>query len=169
MGENKSINTGRVTVVVAICLVVAMGLPAIALAVGQGASSPEKAVAEFYLSLEEGNWDGYLSSILPDNVRSMTQEDVIREKESFESSDFTYEDLEFKTVRNPENEDKAEVELTAGKIAGTNPMTGEEETTTIKEIKEEYDITPKLETARYKGSWYVDVPLAAADQPQQQY
>jgi len=130
---------------------------------GCGAKTPEAAVGDFYAAIEEHNWNAYLSSILPENVRRMTEEDVQYEKERFEEGDFLYEDLELKTVPSEENENEAEVELTSGKITGTNPMSGKRETTTIAEIKEQYDITPKFNTRKYKGHWYVDVPLASAD------
>jgi hypothetical protein len=130
---------------------------------GCGANTPEEAVQDFFTAIEEHNWNAYLSSVLPENVRRMTEEDIKYEKERLEEVDFVYEDLEFKTVYNEENENEAEVELISGKITGTNPMSGERETITVAEIKEQSDNTPKFDTIKYKGQWYVVVPLASAD------
>ncbi len=161
MGRNPVLKKRTVRAVSAIVLLMFLTVPLAAS--GCGSQTPEAAVADFYNAIEEHNWNAYLSSVLPENVRRMTEEDVQYEKERFEEGDFVYEDLEFKTVYNEENENEAEVELTGGKIIGTNPVSGERETTTIAEIKEQYDITPKFNTSRYKGHWYVVVPMASAD------
>jgi len=161
LGRNPVLEKKTVRVVSAIVLLMFLAVPLATS--GCGAKTPEAAVQDFYTAIEQHNWNAYLSTILPENVRRMTEEDVKYEKERFEEGDFTYEDLEFKTVYNEENENEAEVELISGKITGTNPMSGERETTTIAEIKEEYDITPKFTTKKYKGHWYVVVPLASAD------
>ena len=161
MGRNPVLKKGTARVASAIVLLMFLAVPLAAS--GCGSQTPEAAVQDFYNAIEERNWNAYLSTILPENVRRMTEEDVKHEKERFEEGDFVYEDLEFKTVYNEENENEAEVELTSGKIIGTNPMSGERETTTIAEIKEQYDITPMFNTRKYKGHWYVDVPLASAD------
>ena len=161
MGRNPLLKKMTVRVVSAIVLLMLLAVPLAAS--GCGSKTPEAAVEEFYTDIEEHNWNAYLSTILPENVRRMTEEDNKYEKERFEEGDFVYEDLEFKTVYNEENENEAEVELTSGKITGTNPMSGEKETTTIAEIKEQYEITPTFNIKKYKGQWYVDVPLASAD------
>ena len=161
MGRNSVLKKKTVRAVSAIVLLMFLAVPLAAS--GCGAETPEAAVRDFYIAIEERNWNAYLSSILPENVRRMTEEDVQYEKERFEEGDFVYEDLELKTAFNEENDNEAEVELTSGKITGTNPMSGERETTTIAEIKEQYDITPKFNTRKHKGHWYVDVPLASAD------
>lgn len=130
---------------------------------GCGPSTPEAAVQDFYKAIDDGNWDAYLGSVLPENIRRMTEEDARNEKERFLAGDSTFEELKFKTVYDKKDKNKAEVELTEGKITGTNPMTGEKETTTIAEIKEQYEITPSLGVQKYKGRWYVVVPMASAD------
>ena len=161
MGRNPVLKKRTVRAVSAIVLLMFLAVPLAAS--GCGSQTPEAAVGDFYDAIEEHNWNSYLSTILPENVRRMTEEDVQNEKERFDEGDFVYDDLEFKTVYNEENENEAEVELVSGKIIGTNPVSGERETTTIAEIKEQYDITPKFNTRKYKGHWYVDVPLASAD------
>jgi hypothetical protein len=128
-----------------------------------GASSPEQAVNDFYEAIEAGDWNAYLNTVLPDNVRRMTQSDADDAKKQFEEADYKYSGLKYKTVYDSKNKEKADVELTAGKITGTNPSTSQKETTTIEEIKKTYDITPSITVQKYKGSWYVDVPMAAAD------
>lgn len=133
-----------------------------------GASSPEQAVRNFYDAIEARDWNAYLSSIYPENVRRMTQADMNDEEKKFKEADFKYSGLKFKTVYDKKNKSKAEVELTDGKITGTNPMTNEKETTTIAEIKKNYGITPTINTRKYKGQWYVDVPMASADREQEQ-
>lgn len=133
-----------------------------------GASSPEQAVENFYDAIEARDWNAYLSSIYPENVRRMTQTDMNDEEKKFKEADFEYSGLKFKTVYDKKNESKAEVELTDGKITGTNPTTNEKETTTIAEIKKNYGITPTINTREYKGQWYVDVPMASADREQEQ-
>lgn len=138
------------------------------LAAGCGASTPEAAVEEFYGAIESRDWNAYLNSVLPENVRRMTQSDSIEEKQRFEEADYKYTGLKFKATYDKKNKDRAEVELTDGKISGTNPMTNETETTTIKEIKETYDITPSISVQKFKGSWYVVVPMASEDKQQQQ-
>ena len=135
---------------------------------GCGASSPEEAVSNFYKAIEDQDWNAYLSSVYPENVRRMTETDTSEQEEQFNETSYKYTGLKFKTTYDKKDKSKASVELTEGKITGTNPMTNEEETTTIAEIKENYGITPTIETRKYKGQWYVDVPMASVDREQQQ-
>ncbi len=133
-----------------------------------GASSPEQAVNDFYEAIEAGDWNAYLDTVLPDNVRRMTPSDEQEQKKQFEEADFKYSGLKYKTVYDEKDKETAEVQLTAGEITGTNPSTNQKETTTIEEIKKSYDITPSITARKYKGSWYVDVPMASADRQTQQ-
>lgn len=133
-----------------------------------GASMPQQAVNDFYKAIEARNWNAYLNSILPDNVRRMTQSDSNAAKKQFDEADFKYTGLKYKTVYDKKDKDMAQVELTAGEITGTNPATGKKEVTTIEEIKKSYDITPTIGVQKHKGSWYVDVPMASADKQTQQ-
>jgi len=128
-----------------------------------GASTPQQAVENFYKAVQDRNWNAYLSSILPDNVRRMTESDLQDTKKQFESSDYEYKDLKYKTIPDPKDKNKAKVELLSGTIIGTNPATNQKESTTIAEIKKNYNITPTLDVEKYKGNWYVNVPMASAD------
>jgi uncharacterized protein YchJ len=134
-----------------VVLIIALTVPFFA--TGCGAESPDAAVREFYKAIETHNWNAYLASVL--------------QKKKFLENDFKYIGLKLKTTFNKSDKDKAEVELTAGVIKGKNPTTGKEESTTIAEIKKTYGITPTINTEKYKGTWYVDVPLASADRPTQ--
>ncbi len=160
MGKQWAINPGtRVTIVIALAL--ALLVPA--LTAGCGASTPQQAVDNFYKSIQARNWNDYLGTILPDNVRRMTQTDVQDEKKKFEQQNYAYEGLKYKATYDKKNKNKADVELTAGKISGTDPTTNQKQSTTIEEIKKSYNITPSIAAVKYKGSWYVDVPMASAD------
>lgn len=153
----------------ALVLVLAAAMAVSIAAAGCGASTPQDAVSNFYKAIEARNWNAYLGSILPDNVRRMTESDTLEAKKQFKEADFKYTGLKFKTSYDKKDKDKADVELTAGTITGTNPATKKKESTTIAEIKKSYDVTPTIQVQRYKGKWYVDVPMASADkQPQQQ-
>lgn len=145
-------------------LVVALALPM--LLAGCGAQTPQQAVRDFYDARANGDWNAYLGTILPDRVRRMTPEDVSMQKESFEGGDFKYTDMKLEVVE--KGNDKAEVQLVGGKITSKNPMTNQEETWTIEEIKEMYNETPSLDTVKYKGRWYVDIPMSAEDQEKAQ-
>lgn len=160
MGKQWTINPRtRLTIVVALAL--ALLVPA--LTAGCGASTPQQAVDNFYKSIQARNWNAYIESVLPNNVRRMTQTDVQDEKKKFEQQNYTYEGLKYKTSYNKKDKNKAEVELTSGKISGTDPTTNQKQSTTIEEIKKSYNITPTISAVKYKGSWYVDVPMASAD------
>ncbi|MHB8895983.1 MAG: nuclear transport factor 2 family protein [Candidatus Geothermincolia bacterium] len=148
-------------------VVLALALSVPLLAAGCGAQTPEQAVRGFYKAIETHNWNAYLSSVLPDNVRRMTEVDMRKQKKEFLATDFTYKGLKLKTNYDPKNKNKADVELQAGVISGKNPTTGKTERTTIAEIKKNYGVTPAIGTQKFKGTWYVDVPLAAVDQPTQ--
>lgn len=155
--------TARIATV--LVLVSTMGLAT--LIAGCGAQSPEQAVREFYDAIESHNWNAYLGAVLPENVRRMTEVDMQKQKKEFNSTDFSYKGLVLKTEYDKKNKDKAEVKLEGGVISGKNPSTGKTERTTIAEIKKDYGVTPSIATENYKGRWYVDVPLAAADRPTQ--
>ena len=153
---------GRLALVLAVAMAVSIA------AAGCGAATPQDAVSNFYKAIEARNWNAYLGSILPDNVRRMTSDDALEAKKQFKAADFKYTGLKFKTIYNKKDKDKADVELTAGTITGTNPATKKKESTTIAEIKKSYNVTPAIQVRKYKGKWYVDVPMASADkQPQQ--
>jgi len=148
-------------------IVLVLGLTIILVA-GCGASTPQQAVNNFYKAIEAHNWNTYLDSVLPNNVRRMTESDITSQKKKFKEVDYKYSGLQYKTVIDKKDPNTAEVELTSGTITGTNPSTGQKESTTIAEIKKSYGITPTVKVQKYKGSWYVNTPLASADVPAQQ-
>lgn len=148
-----------------VVLVLAIAVPLFA--TGCGAQTPDTAVRDFYRAIETHNWNAYLNSVLPDNVRRMTSTDMADQKKKFLANDFKYLGLKLKTTFDKNDKNKADVELTAGVVKGKNPTTGKEESTSIAEIKKTYGITPTLTTEKYKGTWYVNVPLASADRPAQ--
>jgi hypothetical protein len=162
----KSSLSTKTGLAVLLLLVIAIVLP-IAAGCG-GASSPEQAVNDFYEAIEAGDWNAYLNAVLPDNVRRMTSSDEQEQKKQFEEADFEYSGLKYKTIYDKKDKDTAQVQLVAGEITGTNPSTNQKETTTIEEIKKSYDITPSITVKKFKGSWYVDVPMASADRQTQQ-
>jgi len=143
--------------------VLALALAVPLLSAGCGVQTPNQAVRDFYNAIETHNWNAYLNSVLPDSVRRMTQVDVIKQKKEFLATDFTYKGLKLNTVYDRKDKNMADVELQAGIISGKNPTTGKTERTTVAEIKKNYGVTPSLATQKYKGSWYVDVPLATVD------
>ncbi len=135
---------------------------------GCGPQTPEAAVRSFYTAIQNRDWDGYLSAILPSNVRRATDADLASQKKKFMANDYKYLGLKLKTTPDKKDPNKAAVELTSGVVRGKNPQTGQVESTTIAQIKKQYGVTPTLSTEKYKGCWYIDVPIAAADQPTQQ-
>lgn len=143
-------------------LSLALAMPFFAAGCG-GASTPKQAVRDFYKAVEDGDWNAYLRTILPENVRRMTESDFQGTKEQFQESDYQYKNLSFKTILDKQHKDRAKVELTSGTIVGTNPMTNKKESTTIEEIKKSYDITPSINVKKFKGGWYVDIPMASAE------
>jgi len=135
---------------------------------GCGPQTPDAAVQNFYKVIQNHDWNGYLSSILPSNVRRATDADLVSQKKTFMGNDYKYTALKLKTVPDKKDPSKASVQLTSGVVTGKNPQTGQTESTTIAQIKKQYGVTPTLQALKYKGRWYVDVPLATADQPVQQ-
>ena len=148
---------------IATVLAVALTLGLSMFAAGCGAQSPEQAVRDFYKAIETHDWNAYLGSVLPDNVRRMTEVDAQKQKKEFKSSDYSYKGLKLKTEYDRKDKDKADVKLMAGLVSGKNPSTGKIERTTIAKIKKDYGFTPSIETRRSKGRWYVVVPLASVD------
>jgi hypothetical protein len=135
---------------------------------GCGPQTPDAAVRSFYSSIQKHDWNAYLSAVLPENVRRMTEADSKAQKKDFLSSDFLYKDLKLKPVYSNKDKNKADVQLEAGTIVGKDPTTGKTQQTTIAEIKKTYGVTPAIATQKYKGRWYVDVPLSAVDKAKAQ-
>ncbi len=145
-------------------VILALSIASLTMAAGCGPQTPEKAVRDFYKSIEKHDWNAYLNSVLPARVRRMTESDIMEQKKEFLDSDYKYTGLKLKADYKGKDKNRADVELQAGLISGKNPSTGKTERTTIAKIKKEYDVTPTIATRKYKGRWYVDIPLATADQ-----
>lgn len=141
----------------------AIALAAPFFAAGCGAQTPEAAVGNFFTAMETNSWNDYLNSILPDNVRRATSEELREQENSFDETNLQYVNIKYKVNKDRRNPDKATVELVSGRVRVKNPQTGKFETTSIAEIKKQYGSNPSINTVLYKGSWFVDVPLAAAD------
>jgi hypothetical protein len=148
-------------------VVVALALAVPLLVAGCGPQTPDQAVRNFYKAIQNHDWNAYLSTVLPDRVRRMTEADVRTQKKQFLATDFTYKGLVLKPVYDKTDKNKAEVALEAGVVTGKNASTGKVERTTIAEIKKTYGQTPSIATQKDKGRWYVDVPLATVDKPTQ--
>lgn len=155
--------TARIATITVLALALALPM----FTAGCGSQTPEQSVRDFYKAIETHNWNAYLGAVLPDNVRRMTEVDMQKQKKEFLATDFTYKGLVLKTKYDRKNKNKAEVQLEAGVISGKNPTTGKTERTTIAQIKKDYGVTPGIDTQKFKGTWYVDVPLAEADRPTQ--
>ena len=149
-----------------VMLMVVVAVPV--LLAGCGPQTPAAAVTDFYNSIQKSDWNAYLSTVLPESVRRMTDTDLADQKKKFLAGGYKYVGLRLKTIPDKKDPNKAAVEITSGVVKGKNPTTGQEESTTIASIKKQYGITPTLNTEKYKGRWYVNVPLATVDQPVQQ-
>jgi len=151
---------------IAIAVVLTLALALSLLAAGCGAQTPESAVRNFFAAIENHNWNGYLSAILPNNVRRMTDTDTREQKKGFLGNSFKYGGLKLNAKYDKKNKNKADVELTSGSFKVKNSQTGKEETTNVSKIKKQMGRAPALKTVKFKGCWYVDIPLAAKDTQQ---
>ena len=75
--------------------------------------------------------------------------------------------LLFKTIPDNSNPNKATVEIVSGVLVVKDPSTGQTQRITIADYKKQVGKYPTYDAVKYKGKWYVDVPLASADRPQQ--
>jgi hypothetical protein len=162
----RGIHKNRATLAIAAVLVVALAVPL--LASGCGAATPQDATSSFINAINSRDYNAYLNSVLPENVMRMTEADKSETKKQFEASDTKYNNIKFKTIPDKSDKNMATVELTSGTITGTNPQTKKKESTTIEDINKTYKQTLSLKVRKYKGKWYVDVPVASADQQTQQ-
>jgi len=146
---------------------------------GCGSGSPLEATKSLLRSFSKGDWEGFMKAILPDRVRSMTQEDINSWKGALESIDFDVGQLKFEVK--PEGENSAIVEIVGGNIkfkkakpgGGTLDVTKMTMTYVdpgtkklqVEQIKGEDAESVRQNILRYrtkkfKGRWYVDFPLA---------
>ncbi len=154
----------RLCVMIAILLAVVLPV----FAVGCGASTQQAAVGNYYKAITGHNWNAYLNSVLPENVRRMTSSDLQSAKKSFNENEVKYTGQKFKTIPDKSDKNKAAVEMTSGKVSYKDPNTGEKKSMTVEEIKRTYNVNATDKVVKYKGAWYVDVPMASVDMPTQQ-
>lgn len=144
--------TARIAVSMAIVVCVAVPV----LAAGCAPNSPEDAVQRFLNSIQKRDWNGYLSSVLPDNVRAMSELEMSSQREQFGKNTEEFQGLKLEVKKNKKNPDTANVVITGGSVVRKDPMTGKKEKTKFTDFPEEVRTLP---AKKYKGYWYVDVPL----------
>jgi hypothetical protein len=132
-------------------------------AAGCGPRTPEAAVSSFFNAIQDQNWNAYLDSILPDDVRSMSQTEQATTKEDFGKTVTTFKDLKYKTEVNDKDKNKATVSVVSGRISAKDPSTGQSQTTTVDEIKKTYGKAPTYQTEKFKGRWYVDLEMESLE------
>ncbi|MFH1151186.1 MAG: hypothetical protein V1748_12005 [Actinomycetota bacterium] len=128
-------------------------------AAGCGPQSPQAAVQDFFGAIQDQNWNAYLGSILPDDARSMSQEDQATMKADFEKTKTSFKDVKYKTEYDKKDKDKATVSVVSGSITAKDEATGETQKTTVDELKKTYGKVPTYNTENFKGRWYVDLDL----------
>lgn len=93
---------------------------------GCGASTPEAAVKDMFSAVAANNWNAFLSSIYPENVRMMSDEDVQIWRDEIktigESVEVVPEHIKVEVDRL--SEDEAVVKIMGGSVYLTNPMGG---------------------------------------------
>lgn len=165
MGLKPGLHEGRRIVAVAGAVIIIVMLAT--LTSGCAPNSPEAATKAFYNAIENGDWNAYIDSILPERVRMMTPEEKEYTEESVEDSGVTFEGLKFETKYTNKDKTEATVSIVAGEMSQENPSTGEKEVVTIEEVIEQSGTAPEVNTVKYKNRWYVDVPLSQADMQQE--
>lgn len=181
----------------AVSAAIVVGVLALALAIplftsGCQPDTPVAATRNFLDAIDSNNWNEFLGSILPVNVRKMTNEDVTYWRdtaleEASKSVLFNEEKLSIKS--SPEGKNKANVVVTGGKIVlvkalgdadvvlniGKKTFTYKDPETnklkTEKFTEREEQIAQGLTEYRaefFKSRWYVDFSLeGAGTEPQQ--
>jgi outer membrane murein-binding lipoprotein Lpp len=138
-------------------LVLAAALVAPLLLAGCGGSSPEGAVNEFLKAWQELDWEALKASVAPQH-RELTKEQDELAKIQFEQAKVVFEGLKMETVYSEEDEKKAAVVLTEGKITYTVNVLGEEKTET-KDISTLSKEERTYATIEVDEVWYVDKDL----------
>lgn len=153
------------------CAAVAMLVLALAVPVflaGCGSQTPAAAVSAFYSSQQNRDLNAFLSSVLPTDVRRMTDADLAGVKKQIAANQIKSQGLRFKTILDKKDPNKATVEIVSGVLNVKDSATGQTQRITIADYKKQTGNYPAYQTEKYKGRWYLNVPLAAADQPVQQ-
>lgn len=180
----QTITVTRASVVGA--LLIALVLPI--LISGCAPSSPLEAVKRMLQARDDDNWDEFQSSILPDDIHTMTSKDIAYRKEWLKNMSqsilFNVKQLQF-TEKNT-GADTAEVQITGGIITLKDPYYKEVKLDTGKmqfsytDPEKNQPVTENIsdqdaqaiigefllyKTKKYKGGWYVDINLAQPQQP----
>lgn len=124
---------------------------------GCGPQTPEEVVRKFYKAMGEGDYDTYVSCILPDKVRGMTAEESSELKDLVEQKLIEFENLKLKVTYDKKNKNKATVEVVQGVVKYKNPQTGKSEKMSVADIIKSEGSFAKISTRKYKGRWYVDI------------
>ncbi len=151
------------------------------LTTGCAASTPIEAAKKFITGIDTNNWNAFMESVLPEETRKMTQEDVQYWRERVlpqvsEAYKFNVEKLKFK-VR-PEGKNKALVKIVEGKIViikGSKSNTdltidAKTETSSYIDAEKKQIVTEKFSgeksytlefpVEKFKSGWYVRIPLS---------
>lgn len=156
MQRSRLVRTGLRTVC-AIAVLMILLVPVLASGCGGGYSSPEEAVKAMLEARQEGDWASFKDTVLPDRVRELTADEEVSQRQAFEEQNVNFKDLKYKTESDESDKNKASVVITSGVITMMNPMTNQEESLNVDEVPEE---GRTFTTQKYKGGWYVDVPLS---------
>ncbi|MBU1670540.1 MAG: hypothetical protein KKF41_14865 [Actinobacteria bacterium] len=156
MTESSGTRSGARSIGILVILL-AIALPFAA--AGCGPQSPQAAVQDFFGAIQDQDWNAYLGSILPDDARSMSQEEQTTMKEDFEKTRTTFKDVKYETEYDKEDKDKATVSVVSGSITAKDEATGETQKTTVDELKKTYGKVPTYKTENFKGRWYVNLDL----------
>lgn len=152
---------------------------------GCAGSTPVEAVKKFITGIDMNNWNAFRESVLPDEVRKMTRDDVQYWRDRLlpqvsETYKFNLEQLKFKVK--PEKKNKALVKIVEGQIvvikgskSGTDlTIDAKTETTSYVDAEKKERVTEqfsgqKLYTLefpvkKYKGRWYVEITLSQSSE-----
>jgi len=141
-----------------LALVLALAIIAPVTATGCGGSSPEDAVRRYLNAWQDLDWEAFKESVAPQH-RELTKEQDELGKMEFEQVKVVFDGLKMKTNYSKDDDKKAAVVLTDGKITITLSVIGEMKTETrnIKDMSEEEERT--YPTVEVDGVWYVDKEL----------
>jgi hypothetical protein len=153
----------KASVTAAIVTCAALAITLVAAGCG-GSSSPDTAVSNFFQAISQGNYNAFASAVLPERVKAMTDTESKSLQDQIKKKSEKYSGMKFKVVYDKNDKNKAKVVVLSGKITAQNPTTGKNETMDIKSVPES---ARTLNVVKYKGSWYLDIPLSSSQaQPQ---
>jgi len=138
-------------------LVLAVAIVAPTLLAGCGGSSPEGAVKKYQKAAQESDWEALKASVAPQR-RELTKDQEELTKIEFEQVKVVFDGIKMQTVYSEEDEKKAAVVMTDGKITYTVNILGEEKTET-KDISKLSKEERTYATVEVDEVWYVDKDL----------